>query len=92
MLIDGHTLKVNPDSTLTYRGKTHPLAGAHASHTETRRGIPLVSRRTLYTVTVEGAGFYITGPVRMLFPAFRSQGKAVRKVVTDINSQSHMPA
>jgi len=86
MMINGHSLKIDGD-TLIYQGQQYSLAGAQASYAETRRGIPLVSRRTLTTVTITAPGFCITGRARMLlFPAFRPG--AVRREVADINRRA----
>jgi hypothetical protein len=90
MMVDGHAFKINPDSTLTYRGQVYPLAGARATCAETRRGIPLLSRRTVHTLTVEGPGFHVSGHVRILFPRFRNQGRIMRRLAGEINSRGYV--
>ncbi len=86
MRINGHSLKID-GGTLTYRGKEHSLAGARAQCSEARRGIPLVSRRSVFTVTVEGRDFDIRGRASVWFPAFGSRSR-IQAAVSAINTEA----
>jgi hypothetical protein len=60
MRLNGRKLTIN-DRTLTYGGHNYPLAGAQATDTEQRRGIPGLTRRTVYHVQITGPGWAISG-------------------------------
>lgn len=63
MRINNRNIALGAD-TLTWRGRTYELAGASATYSTQRRGIPLLSRRTVTTVTITGQGWTITGEAK----------------------------
>jgi hypothetical protein len=59
MRLNGRKLTIS-DSTLTYGGREYPLAGAQATDSEQRRGIPGLTRRTVHHVQITGPGWAIS--------------------------------
>jgi hypothetical protein len=60
MRLNGRKLTIN-DGALSYGGRDYPLAGAQATYSEQRRGIPGLTRRTVYHVQITGPGWVISG-------------------------------
>jgi hypothetical protein len=86
--INGHSIKITDDS-IEYRGRTYPIAGAAASYTTRRQGVPLISRRTVCEVTISGQGWQIAGRVRSF--GSPQDDRAGRRLVQRINERAYQP-
>lgn len=84
MLIGGQSAKVQ-NGHLKYAGQTRTLDGASATFTTQRRGIPFITRRTEFHVTITGDGWTVSGRAKpMPFPAW-APGRRVQGFINRVN-------